>query len=196
MLSYDLWKLFQLVELTEIVAKRDDMNFIQTLNKIHTENDNKVTENMLKGRFIDKGNESFPQDKFHIISKNKPVYFHRKQFLTNLPGELFVIEATKNDRPVKDMPQESTRKFCNKSDNSTLQQLNVQSLVKHTDDIAKDKRLSNNDVLCFTEAKMFPRFPSHPVEVVSQTQSKYQIFFNNSENHYVSIAYGHQASAV
>ena len=69
MLSYDLWKLFQLVELTEIVAKRDDMNFIQTLNKIHTENDNKVTENMLKGRFIDKGNESFPQDKFHIISK-------------------------------------------------------------------------------------------------------------------------------
>lgn len=177
--------MFQLVELTEIVTQRDDMNFIQTLNKIHTENDDKGTENMLKGRFIDKGNESFPQDKFHIISKNEPAYFHRKQFLTNLPGELFVIEATKNDRPVKDMPQESTRKFCNKSDNSTLQQLNVQSLVKHTDDIVKDKSLSK------TSQKMFPRFPSHPVEVVSQTLSKYQIFLNNSENHYVSIAYGH-----
>lgn len=138
--------------------------------------------------------KAFHKINFILFQKNEPVCFHRKQFLTNLPRELFVIEATKNDRLVKDMPQESTRNFCNKSDNLTLQQLNLQSLVKHADDIAKGKRLSNNDVLCFKDAKMFPRFPSHPVEVVAQTLSKYQIFFNNSENHYVSIAYGHQAS--
>ena len=47
--------MFQLVELTEIVTQRDDMNFIQTLNKIRTENDGKGTENMLIGRFIVKG---------------------------------------------------------------------------------------------------------------------------------------------
>ena len=52
------------------------------------------------------------------------------------------------------MAQGSTR-FCNENGTLTLQLLNIRSLVKYAEDIARDHSLTNIALLCFTETQIF-----------------------------------------
>ena len=69
--------------------------------------------------------------------------------------------------------------------------LNVRSLSKHALDIKYDQRLCINDVICLTETQIQM---NQSVQHVISCLSNYEMHFNNSDNHYSSIAYGHQTS--
>ena len=47
-----LWKMFKLVELTEVMRQKGDDTFIDLLNNVRTESINDQDEKLLKSRFI------------------------------------------------------------------------------------------------------------------------------------------------
>ena len=69
--------------------------------------------------------------------------------------------------------------------------LNVRSLSKYVFDIKYDQRLCINDVICLTETQIQM---NQLVQNVISCLPNYELHFNNSDNHYSSIAYGHQTS--
>ena len=69
----------------------------------------------------------------------------------------------------------------------TLSLLKTRSLQKHFMDIAMDRRLMANDLLCLTETQLRPSSDTSIVESALQ----YKMHFNNSENQFKSIAYGY-----
>ena len=77
--------------------------------------------------------------------------------------------------------------------NNTLKVVlpNVQSLSKHALDIKYDQRLSINDVICLTETQIQM---NQSVQTVISCLPNCEMHFNNSDNHYSSIVYGHQTS--
>ena len=48
----DLWKKFQMVELTEAIRQRGDHDFVRVLNKIREGNIDEDVEHTLKSRFF------------------------------------------------------------------------------------------------------------------------------------------------
>ena len=56
LVSYNLWNMFLLIELTEVMRQRGDLEFIQLLNKIRVGNVDEDVENKLKSSFIEKNN--------------------------------------------------------------------------------------------------------------------------------------------
>ena len=91
--SYNLWSMFSLIELTEVMRQKDDLDFIQLLNKIRVGNVDEDVENKLKSRFIEKTNKVFRHDKLHRFAENEFVNRHNKQFLECLSGDTFKIDA-------------------------------------------------------------------------------------------------------
>ena len=84
LLSNELWRLFKLAELTEIMRQKDDLEFIELLNKIRVGNVDEHVEDKLKARFIEKTDENYPHSSLHIFAENIPVNAHNKSFLENL----------------------------------------------------------------------------------------------------------------
>ena len=70
-LALDLWKKFQMVELTEVMCQRGDHDFIRVLNKIREGNIDEDVEHTLKARFLEK--KSYPEHVVHMLPENKPV---------------------------------------------------------------------------------------------------------------------------
>ena len=54
LVSYNLWSMFSLIELTELMRQKDDLEFIQLLNNIRVRNVDEDVENKLKSRFTEK----------------------------------------------------------------------------------------------------------------------------------------------
>ena len=69
--------------------------------------------------------------------------------------------------------------------------LNVRLLSKHALDIKYDQRLCINDVICLTETQTQM---NQSVRNVISCLPNYEMHFNNNDNHYSSISYGHQTS--
>ena len=80
---------------------------------------------------------------------------------------------------------------CTSNDTFTLVLMNTRSLSKHVVDISKDQRLINNDFICLTETQMKI---TQPVYEVSEQLQMFNMYFNNNENQYLSIAYGYSQS--
>ena len=76
--SYNLWSMFSLIKLTEVMRQKDDLEFIQLLNKIRVGNVDEDVESKLKSRFIEKINKEFPIYKLHIFAENEFVNRHNK----------------------------------------------------------------------------------------------------------------------
>ena len=85
--------MFLLIELTEVMRQRGDLEFIQLLNKIRVGNVDEDVENKLKSSFIEKNNKEFPHDKLYIFAENEFVNRHNKHFLDCLSGDTFKIDA-------------------------------------------------------------------------------------------------------
>ena len=58
------------VELTE-VAKQNDKQFIDQLNKVRVSNIQDDREKRLKARFIQKSDENYPKDVLHMYVENE-----------------------------------------------------------------------------------------------------------------------------
>ena len=69
--------------------------------------------------------------------------------------------------------------------------LNTRSLTKHVHVIANDQRLLNNDFICFTETQIKH---GQTVDEISEILKQFSMYFNNNQNHFLSIAYGHSES--
>ena len=67
-LALDLWKKFQMVELTDIIRQRGDCEFIRVLNKIREENIDEDLERTLKPRFFKKTLQ--PEHVVHMFAEN------------------------------------------------------------------------------------------------------------------------------
>ena len=74
-------------------------------------------------------------------------------------------------------------------DSTTILLLNVKSLSKHACDIKRDGRLMSDDVLCFTETQLQHQ---HLANGSEQCFENFRIFFNNTDNKFLSFAYAFQ----
>ena len=90
-LALDLWKKFQMVELTELKRQRGDHDFIRVLNKIRKGNIDEDLEHTLKARYLE--TKSYPEHAVHMFAENKPVKRHHETQLNNLDSQLVCIEA-------------------------------------------------------------------------------------------------------
>ena len=61
-----------------MTRQKDDLEFIQFLNKTRVGNADEDVENKLKSRFIKKTNKEFPHNKLHTFAENEFVNRHNK----------------------------------------------------------------------------------------------------------------------
>ncbi|XP_066915086.1 uncharacterized protein [Clytia hemisphaerica] len=92
-IAFELWRSFQMAELTEVMRQRDDIDFIDLLNQIRVGELDEEKEELLKSRFIAKDSPDFPSDTTHIYAENKPVDAYNMQKLNELSTEKHLIVA-------------------------------------------------------------------------------------------------------
>ena len=68
--------MFSLVEVTEVMKQKGDLEFIQFLNKIHVGNVDEDIQNKLKSRLFEKTNKEFLHDKLHVFAEDE--FFNRQ----------------------------------------------------------------------------------------------------------------------
>ncbi|XP_066910992.1 ATP-dependent DNA helicase PIF1-like [Clytia hemisphaerica] len=91
--GFELWRKFQIAELTEIMRQRDDIDFIDLLNQIRVGELDEEKEQLLRSRFISKDAPDYPSDTTHIFAENKPVEEFNISKLNELPTEKHSIFA-------------------------------------------------------------------------------------------------------
>ena len=72
----NLWRKFKLAEL-EQVMQQDDESFIIFRNKIRVGRKDQNLEQVVKSRFINKNDPSYPNNILHIFVENMPVKIHK-----------------------------------------------------------------------------------------------------------------------
>ena len=78
------------------VVMENDKLFIDLLNKARVGNIDDDVEKLLKARFIHEYGENYSKDAWHMIAENEPAMKRNEAVLSDLPGELYTIEA--NDK--------------------------------------------------------------------------------------------------
>ena len=77
-----LWVFFDIAELTKVMRKQGDNNFINLLNHVRTADlDDYVS--ILKSRFV-LPTESYPKDALHIFAENAPANIHNVNLLNSI----------------------------------------------------------------------------------------------------------------
>ena len=66
----ELWYLFKMAELTEVISQRGDTRLIVTLNKVRVGGVDDAAEFFLKSRLAVQKEISYPFDTFHLFAKN------------------------------------------------------------------------------------------------------------------------------
>ncbi|XP_066928290.1 uncharacterized protein [Clytia hemisphaerica] len=85
--GFELWRSFQMAELTEVMRQRDDIDFVDLLNQVCLGELNEEKEELLKSRFITKDSPDYPANITYIYAENKPVDLYNLQMLEKLPTE-------------------------------------------------------------------------------------------------------------
>ena len=68
----ELWYLFKMAELTEVISQRGDTRLIVTLNKVRVGGVDDAAEFFLKSRLAVQKEISYPIDNFHLFVENAP----------------------------------------------------------------------------------------------------------------------------
>ena len=76
------------------VVMQNDTLFIDLLNKARVGDIDDDVEKLLKARFIYEYGENYPKDAWHMIAENEPAIKRNEAVLSDLPGELYTIEAS------------------------------------------------------------------------------------------------------
>ena len=155
-IALDLWRKFQMVELTEVMRQRGDFEFISPLNKIREGEIDDHVENTLKSHFLKK--KSFPQHVVHMFAENKPAKEHNETQLKNLNSQLIFIDAI--DEIPKDIVLPQSQIDANKqtkmSETGNLEsqlKLKIGAQVMLTSNLDIDDRLVNGLVGTFKQIK-------------------------------------------
>ena len=91
--AYELWKMFRLVELMEVMRHKGDTSFIYLLNQIRVGNIDESSEMIIQSRFIDGEDSNYPKQALHIFAENAPVSTHNDTMLNQLSGLPIEIKA-------------------------------------------------------------------------------------------------------
>ncbi|XP_066926174.1 uncharacterized protein [Clytia hemisphaerica] len=91
--GFELWRSFQLAELTQVMRQRNDIEFVDLLNQVRLGDLDEEKEELLKSRFISKDSPDYPADITHIFAENKPVDSYNLQKLNELSTESQIITA-------------------------------------------------------------------------------------------------------
>ena len=91
LIGFELWRSFQMAELTEVMRQRDDIDFVDLLNQVRLGQLDEEKEKLLKSRFISKDSPDYPANTTHIFAENKPVEAYNLQMLDKLPGQKHLI---------------------------------------------------------------------------------------------------------
>ena len=91
LLTQDLWRVHHMAELTEVMRQREDLQFIQVLNKIHEGNCDKEVETILNSRFFSQSSDQFPNNALHIFAENAPVNEHNQMMLDNIESQPITV---------------------------------------------------------------------------------------------------------
>ena len=91
-LSTDLWRLFKLVELTQVMCQKDK-DFIEMLNKIRKGLVDESSEKMLRSRFVDRSNSNYLKYGLHVFAENAPVSSHNVELLNELSDNEIEIHS-------------------------------------------------------------------------------------------------------
>ena len=65
--TIDMWRMFKIVELSEIMREQGHNEMIDMLNKIRVDTIDTSVDNLLQSRFIDINNPSYPVNGTHIF---------------------------------------------------------------------------------------------------------------------------------
>ena len=148
-LSMDLWRNFKIAELTEVMRQKDDLVFINLLNKVRVGNIDNDVESLLKTRFISKSDPSYPNEALHIFAENSPAKVHNETMLKNLGSPLISIHAEdvipKNCRNA-DVIQARNRSQSESGGLAFLLELKVDARVMITSNIDISDRLINGQL--------------------------------------------------
>ena len=87
------WKVFKMVELTQIMRQKNDQLFIQLLNRVRTATQTEDDMNIINSRCITPDDPNYPSDALHIWAENAPVDGHNRNKLEELPGSLYILRA-------------------------------------------------------------------------------------------------------
>ena len=90
-IALDLWRKFQIVELTEVMRQWDGSEFISLLNKIREGEIYDLVENTLKSCILKE--KSFPQHIVHMLAENKPAKEQNQTQLNTPDTQLILIHA-------------------------------------------------------------------------------------------------------
>ena len=89
----ELWKMFRLVELAEIMHQKGDTSFIHLLNQIRVGHIDESSEMIIQSRFIDGEDSHYPKQALHPFAENAQVLIHNDTMLNQLAGSPTEIEA-------------------------------------------------------------------------------------------------------
>ena len=73
---FNLWKLFKIAELFEVMRQNGDSQLIDLLNKVRIASLNETDEQLLKSRFVVSTYINYPFEALHIFAENKPAHSH------------------------------------------------------------------------------------------------------------------------
>ena len=90
LLMQDLWRMFCMAELTELMRQREDLQFIQILNKICEENCDEEVETILKSRFFSQSKDQFSKNALRVFAENAPVNVHNQMMLDKIESQLII----------------------------------------------------------------------------------------------------------
>ena len=145
-IALDLWRKFQMVELTEVMRQRGDFEFISLLNKIREGEIDDHVENLLKSRFFKQN--LVPQHLVHMFAENKPAKQHNETQLNTLDSQLILIDAI--DEIPKDIVLSQSqidaikqRKISETGNLESQLKVKVGALVMLTSNLDIDDRLVN-----------------------------------------------------
>ena len=89
----ELWKIFRLVELTEVMRQKGDTSFIDLVNQIRVGHIDESSEMMIQSRYIDSEDSNYPRQALHIFAENALVSARNNSMLNQLAGLPIEIET-------------------------------------------------------------------------------------------------------
>ena len=167
-LSLELWNNFKVVELTEVMRHRGDLEFISFLNKIRFGIVDYKGEKISLSRFIAKDNTEYPKHALHMFAENKPSVDCNELMLNKILEEVISINA------IDEVPQEihlsdkqtetiRARKFGDTGNLASVLNLNVGPQVMLTINIDLEDRIVNGLV----GKVMYLRYVNDEVKVIN-----------------------------
>ena len=151
LVATDLWHNMQIVELTEIMRQQGHNEMINMLNKVRTGDIDEHTENLIKSRFIDKNDPTYPVDAIHIYAENAPVLKHNESMLCRLNHPLISIDAideipTSGNVSQGDISAARNRKHTETGGLPLKLDLKIESRVMLTSNVDINDRLINGQM--------------------------------------------------